>query len=58
METVLQHPALQGLRRLSLVTRDAHGLYSPLGFTQLAQPERHLEIVRPGLYRAAGAPPI
>jgi GNAT superfamily N-acetyltransferase len=52
METVMAHPALQGLRRVSLVTRDAHGLYAPLGFTLLAQPERHMEIVRPGLYRA------
>jgi hypothetical protein len=40
---------------MSALTRDAHGLYAPLGFTPLAQPERHLEIVRPGLCRSAGA---
>jgi GNAT superfamily N-acetyltransferase len=52
MQTVLRHPELQGLRRFSLVTRDAHRLYSPLGFRPLAQPERHMEIVRQGIYRA------
>jgi GNAT superfamily N-acetyltransferase len=33
METITQHPALQGLRRWILTTRDAHGLYSQVGFT-------------------------
>jgi len=47
----LDHPELQGLRRLMLVTRSAHGLYRPLGFGPLARPENHMEIVRPGMYR-------
>ncbi|MFG6446693.1 GNAT family N-acetyltransferase [Roseateles sp. BYS180W] len=47
---VMQHPELQGLRRMQLVTRDAHGLYAPFGFTALAHPERAMEIARPGLY--------
>jgi GNAT superfamily N-acetyltransferase len=51
MECVMAHPDLAGIRRFSLVTRDAHGLYGPLGFAPLAQPDRHLEIARPGLYR-------
>ena len=51
METVMNHSDLSGLRRFSLVTRDAHGLYSPLGFGGLSQPERHMEIVRPGPYQ-------
>jgi GNAT superfamily N-acetyltransferase len=56
MEAVMDHPDLGGLRRFSLVTRDAHALYAPLGFTPLAQPERHMEIARPGLYlRAKGS---
>jgi len=33
-ETMLAHPQLQGLRRVSLLTRDAASLYSQLGFTQ------------------------
>jgi GNAT superfamily N-acetyltransferase len=50
METVMTHPDLQGLRRFSLVTRTAQGLYSPLGFVPVANPGNHMEIVRPGLY--------
>ena len=51
MECVLAHPDLQGLRRLSLVTRDAHELYRPFGFTEVKYPGRHMEISRPGLYK-------
>ncbi len=54
LESVMAHPDLGGLRRLSLVTRDAHGLYAALGFTPLAQPDRHMEIARPGMYRSPG----
>lgn len=53
MEAILAHPDLQGLRRLSLVTRDAHALYARFGFTALGAPERHMEIVRPDVYAAA-----
>ncbi|UXH78803.1 GNAT family N-acetyltransferase [Roseateles amylovorans] len=49
---VVAHPALQGLRRFSLFTRDAHALYARHGFTPLATPDRGMEIVRPGLYRS------
>ncbi len=47
---LLGHPELQGLRRLMLVTRDAHGLYEKFGFTALAHPERVMELHRPGVY--------
>src|SRR5258708_21922770 len=50
MESILQHPELQGLRRWSLVTRDAHRLYSEFGFQALKSPERHMEIHRPDVY--------
>jgi GNAT superfamily N-acetyltransferase len=50
--TVLAHPDLQGLRRFMLATRDAHALYAAFGFRPLAAPDRHMEIARPGLYRA------
>jgi N-acetylglutamate synthase-like GNAT family acetyltransferase len=33
MATMLAHPALQGLRRWFLLTRDAQGLYEQVGFT-------------------------
>lgn len=51
MRAVMEHPDLQGLRRFSLVTRDAHSLYRPFGFTEIKNPDRHMEIVRPNLYK-------
>jgi len=50
MECVVQHPALQNLRRWILLTRDAHGLYSRFGFTPLKVPERYMELHRPDVY--------
>lgn len=43
MECILAHPDLQGIRRWCLVTRDAHGLYSQFGFTELGDPTRWME---------------
>ncbi|HYL04424.1 MAG TPA: GNAT family N-acetyltransferase [Thermoanaerobaculia bacterium] len=51
IECVMEHPRLAGLRRFSLVTRDAHGLYRRFGFSPLANPDRHMEIVEPDPYR-------
>lgn len=45
MQAIVEHPSLQGLRRWSLVTRDAHGLYRQFGFQDLADPGRHMEMV-------------
>jgi GNAT superfamily N-acetyltransferase len=56
MERVTAHPDLQGLRRFSLVTRDAHELYRPFGFAEVASPGQHMEVARPGLYRATPDP--
>jgi hypothetical protein len=46
METVLAHPELQGLRRMLLVTDDAHRLYERFGFGPLRGVERFMEIAR------------
>jgi GNAT superfamily N-acetyltransferase len=46
-----EHPRLQGLRRFSLVTLDAHELYRQFGFRPLAFPERHMERTVPDLYK-------
>jgi hypothetical protein len=46
----MQHPALQGLRRWILLTRDAHGLYKQFGFTPLASADRYMELHRPEVY--------
>ena len=50
MECIMQHRALQGLRRWILLTRDAHGLYSQFGFMPLKSPERYMELHRPDVY--------
>jgi GNAT superfamily N-acetyltransferase len=50
MECITQHPALQGLRRWILLTRDAHGLYKKFGFTPLKSAERYMELHRPDVY--------
>jgi GNAT superfamily N-acetyltransferase len=52
MECILQHPALQGLRRWILLTRDAHQLYAKVGFTPLKAPERYMELHYPDVYEA------
>lgn len=52
MECIMRHPQLQNLRRWSLVTRDAHGLYEHSGFTPLQAPERYMELCRPDVYEA------
>ncbi|WP_197086880.1 GNAT family N-acetyltransferase [Bradyrhizobium sp. LTSPM299] len=51
MRCVVEHEDLQGLRRLLLLTSDAHGLYRQFGFEALGSPSRFMEIVRPDLYR-------
>ena len=52
----MRHPGLQGLRRWSLATADAHGLYTQFGFTPLKLPERHMELHDPEVYKYAGNP--
>ncbi len=43
MATIVAHPGLQGLKRMLLITRDAHGLYQQYGFTPLANPDGWME---------------
>ncbi|MGB9379519.1 GNAT family N-acetyltransferase [Candidatus Binatus sp.] len=50
MASIMAHPDLQGLRRWSLATRDAHGLYAQYGFTALENPSRMMEIANPEVY--------
>lgn len=47
IQTIKQYPELQGLRRWSLATADAHGLYEQFGFTIISKPERWMEIFTP-----------
>jgi len=50
MECIMQHPALQGLRRWILLTRDAHALYKQFGFTPVKSPGRYMELHNPDIY--------
>ena len=43
MAAIVAHPELQGLRRWTLFTRDAHGLYRQYGFREPRYPERLME---------------
>jgi GNAT superfamily N-acetyltransferase len=47
MQTIMVHPGLQGLRRWSLATLDAHGLYKQFGFREINNPERWMQIFTP-----------
>lgn len=47
LQTIMNHPELQGLRRWSLATADAHGLYSQFGFAPITKPELWMGIHTP-----------
>jgi GNAT superfamily N-acetyltransferase len=51
MECIIKHPQLQGLRRWTLATRDAQGLYEQFGFKPLSKPDRFMEIHNPEVYK-------
>jgi GNAT superfamily N-acetyltransferase len=44
LQTILEHPELQGFRRWLLLTRDAHGLYKKFGFASPRKPETFMEL--------------
>ncbi len=50
MAAVVNHRELQGLRRFTLATNDAHGLYAAFGFKALARPETFMERYDPDVY--------
>jgi len=50
METIVNYPELQNLRRWILATRDAHELYEKFGFRELKAPERWMEKAAPNAY--------
>ncbi|QSX36567.1 GNAT family N-acetyltransferase [Shewanella sedimentimangrovi] len=51
MQAIVAHPDLQGLRRMVLATRDAHGLYAQFGFTAIENPEIFMHAWNPNVYR-------
>ena len=54
---VLAHPALQGLRRFSLATLDAHALYAGFGFAAPARPQSLMEKFDPDIYTRTSPQP-
>ena len=50
METIINHPELQGFRRWILATKDAHTLYEKFGFAELRFPLRWMEKTAPNAY--------
>lgn len=43
ISTIISHPDIAPLRRILLVTKDAHGLYEKLGFKPIKKSEQYLE---------------
>ena len=54
MAAIVAHPELQELRRWTLFTRDAHGLYRQYGFREPRYPERLMEVFNDDPYRGEG----
>jgi GNAT superfamily N-acetyltransferase len=50
MERIVSHPALERVRRFTLVTSTAAGLYRKFGFSSLHSPDAHMEILRADIY--------
>jgi GNAT superfamily N-acetyltransferase len=50
MREIVDHPDLQGLRRLLLLTSDAHSLYAQFGFTEIGDARRFMEVLHSDVY--------
>jgi N-acetylglutamate synthase-like GNAT family acetyltransferase len=50
MQTIMAHEDLQGLRRMMLATKDAHGLYEQFGFTKLIDIDIFMQLWNPAVY--------
>lgn len=50
VKTILEHPELQGIRRLLLVTSDAHHIYAKYNFKAVEKPENFMEINVKNIY--------
>jgi GNAT superfamily N-acetyltransferase len=57
VQAVMTHPQLQGLRRFTLATADAHSLYARHGFTAPQRPQSLMERYFPDIYSQDAEPP-
>ncbi|ORT48529.1 GNAT family acetyltransferase [Vibrio sp. qd031] len=55
VKQLLDDEELQGLRRMMLATKDAHGLYKQFGFEPVLYPEMLMQIWQPGIYQNESA---
>lgn len=53
----LDQPGFAGIRRVALVTADAHGVYESIGFHALLRPERYMERLHPDFAAALKVAP-
>lgn len=53
MQHVFESAPLKELRRIVLVTSNAHDLYRRYGLDNLAQPEKYMELHRPNIYASS-----
>ena len=51
IQSILNHPELQELRRWALATRDAQGLYAQFGFKTVENPENEMLLRFPNPYK-------
>jgi len=56
LKAVIDHSSLQGIRRFTLATTDAHGLYAHFGFRALAKPMTFMERYEPDVYTTLSTP--
>ena len=54
VSAILDLPEVQGMRRLMLATKDAHGVYERSGFERIVDPTSLMQIVRPNIYQRQG----
>ncbi|QQX81062.1 GNAT family N-acetyltransferase [Shewanella sp. KX20019] len=52
MTHIVAHDDLQGLRRIVLATKDAHGLYAQFGFKAIENPETLMQVWQPNIYQS------
>jgi N-acetylglutamate synthase-like GNAT family acetyltransferase len=50
MDAVVNHVSVKNIRRFTLATSDAHGLYAQFGFTSLNKPDTFMERYNPHIY--------
>ena len=57
LRAVMSHPRLQSVRRFTLATRDAHGLYAQFDFKPVANPATQMEKRNPQPWQQPSSPP-